>query len=184
MVKIFHYFFLAILGIIIFFFANGDLYDLIINTVSFQEASTVGHLLQWIEGVTAIINHPLGLGLGESGRISMTAEQNTGGENQLIIIGVQAGIISVLLYAAVYIQLIRTGLKHLPFAKGKRRKVILAVVLLKIGLIIPLMTSYIDSFNYLTYAGYFLSGLMVNMIMQDEQQPAAPKVLIEQPSLT
>ena len=184
MVKIFHYFFILIAVTLIFFFANGDLYDLIINTLSFQEASTVGHLLQWIEGVTAIINHPLGLGLGESGRISMTAEQNTGGENQLIIIGVQAGIISVLLYAAIYIQLIRTGLKHLPFAKGKRRKVILAVVLLKIGLIIPLMTSYIDSFNYLTYVGYFLSGLMVNMIMQDEKQTTTSKLFIEQPSIT
>lgn len=182
MIKIFHYIFIAVLAVLIFFFANGDLYNLIINTISFHEASTVGHLIQWIEGVTAILQHPLGLGLGESGRISMGTNQNTGGENQLIIIGVQVGIISILLYSAIYIQLIRTGLKHLKYAKGKRRKVILTVVLLKIGMIIPLLTSYIDSFNYLTYTSSFLGGLMVNMIMQDQKE-ATSNTSIHQPSI-
>ncbi len=179
MIKIFHYFFIGAFAVLIFFFAKGDLYDLIINTISFKEDSTVGHLLQWIEGINAIINHPLGMGLGESGRISMGSNQNTGGENQLIIIGVQTGIISIIIYCAIYIQLIRTGLKHLRFAKGKRRKVILTVILLKIGLIIPLFTSYIDSFNYLTYITYFLSGLMINMIMQDEKTTTS-KLFIQQ----
>ena len=169
LIKVYHYIFLSLAAILVFFFAKGDLYDLIINTFSFQEASTIGHLIQWVDGINAIIAHPFGLGLGESGRISMTAEQNTGGENQLIIIGVQAGIISIILYSAIYFQLIKTGLKHLPFTKGKKRKVILAVVLLKIGMFVPLMTSNIDAFNFVTYTGYFLSGLMINMIMNNEK---------------
>jgi hypothetical protein len=45
----------------------------------------------------------------------------------------------------------------------------MAVIFLKIGMLIPLLTSYIDSFNYITYTINFLSGLMINVIMYREE---------------
>ncbi len=163
-IRTFHTFIISV-TIYIIFFLEGDLFDFIVNTIKFQNASSIGHVLEWLDGINAMIAHPLGLGLGESGRVSMTLQQNTGGENQLIIIGVQAGVLAMLLYLAIYIDFIRTGLQELKKAKGKKWKLILAVVLIKISLIIPTFTAYIDSYIYLSYLSWFLSGYMVNMIM-------------------
>ena len=98
----------------------------------------------------------------------MDTNDQIGGENQLIIIGVQVGIIILGIYVWAYILMIKTGLQALKTAIGKKKKLILCVVLLKIGIIIPLVTSYIDTFIYLTYTTYFLSGLMINMIVSDQ----------------
>ena len=66
--------------------------------------------------------------------------------------------------------MIKTGLKAFKTAVGKKKKLILCVVLIKIGIIIPLVTSYIDTLIYLTYTTYFLSGLMINMIVNDQSK--------------
>jgi hypothetical protein len=111
-----------------------------------------------------MISHPLGLGLGESGRVSIALNQNTGGENQLIIIGVQAGVLAMLLYLVIYVELIRTGLQELKKASGKKWKLILAVILIKVSLIIPTFTAYIDSYIYVSYFSWFLCGYMINIL--------------------
>lgn len=171
LVRYFHYTFILVI-IYIAFFLTGDLLNFIISTLLFENGSSVGHVLGTIEGVQAIISHPFGLGLGTSGRLSMGDKENIGGENQLIIIGVQAGILMLIVYTWVYIATIRAGLKAFRRAAGRKKKLILCVILLKIGFIIPMLTSYIDSFLYVTYTTYFLSGLMINMIM-DEKKPGA-----------
>ena len=165
----FHLFFLIIV-IYIFFFLEGDLYEFIVTTLTFENSSSLGHVLEWISGANAIITHPFGLGLGASGRVSMDSNEQIGGENQLIIIGVQVGIIILGIYIWAYILMIKTGLKAFKTAVGKKKKLILCVVLIKIGIIIPLVTSYIDTLIYLTYTTYFLSGLMINMIVNDQSK--------------
>jgi hypothetical protein len=175
-IRTFHTFFISV-TIYIIFFLEGDLFDFIVNTIKFQNASSLGHVLEWLDGINAMIAHPLGLGLGESGRVSMAVQQNTGGENQLIIIGVQAGVLAMLLYLTIYVAFIRTGLRELKKAGGKKWKLILAVVLIKISLIIPTFTAYIDSYIYLSYLSWFLSGYMINMIMAPSTSPlVVPKL--------
>ena len=121
-------------------------------------------MLEWIDGINAMIAKPLGMGLGQSGRVTMVNGENTGGENQFIIIGVQAGVIVMGLYIWIYFQVIKTGLKELKQSVGKEWKVILSIVLIKIGLFIPMFTAYIDSYIYVSYISWFLTGYMVNMI--------------------
>ncbi|MFN9950014.1 MAG: hypothetical protein ACK53B_04545, partial [Bacteroidota bacterium] len=53
---------------------------------------------------------------------------------------------------------------------GKQKRLVMAVLLLKIGMLIPLFTSYIDTFNYITYTINFLSGLMINVLMYQKEQ--------------
>ena len=160
-------FFFTLAVIYIAFFLQGDILEFIINTITFENASSMGHVVESLNGITAMAAHPLGLGLGSSGRISMETNDHIGGENQLVIIGVQVGVLMLAVYIWTYVLMIRTGLKELKTATGKKRKLILCVVLIKIGLIIPVITSYIDTFIYITYTTYFLSGLMINMIMED-----------------
>lgn len=174
-VRYFHYVFLLAV-IYVVFFLKGDMFDFIVSTLNFQNASSVGHIIEWVNGVNGMIKHPFGMGLGTSGKIAMVTDDQIGGENQLIITGVQVGVPVLIMYIWAYVSMITTGLKALKTATGKKRKLILCVVLFKIGLIIPLFTSYLDIFLSITYATYFLSGLMINMIMSPVSVPVKKPV--------
>ncbi|OKS86918.1 O-antigen ligase family protein [Mucilaginibacter polytrichastri] len=140
--------------------------EVIINTIDFSNPSSIGHLVAWVDGINAMIQHPFGLGLGASGRVAGTLGETVGGENQFIIIGVQGGIIALTLYLAIYITFIKQGLKWLNLLKGKERKICLAVLLMKIGFLIPMFTSEVESSSYISYMNWFLSGLFIATIMQ------------------
>jgi hypothetical protein len=145
------------------------LQEVVMNTIDFSNPSSVGHLVQWAEGIIAITSNPLGLGLGSSGRVAATVSENIGGENQYIIIGVQLGIIAILLYLSIYIMFIKVGLKWLPKLNGKEKKICMAVLLIKVGLFIPLLTSEVESSSYISYMNWFLSGLLISTIMQHKK---------------
>lgn len=140
--------------------------EVLINTINFSNPSSIGHVVEWIQGIEAMISNPLGLGLGTSGRVAGSLGENTGGENQFIIIGVQAGILALLCYLFIYIGFIRSTLKWLPVLRGKERKVCLFVLLLKIAIFIPLLTSEVESSSYISYMNWFFSGLFISIIMQ------------------
>ncbi|KQN34070.1 hypothetical protein ASE92_15700 [Pedobacter sp. Leaf41] len=143
---------------------NDGIQMVIINTLNFSNPSSVGHLVEWIQGALAIASNPLGLGLGSSGRIGGTLGENIGGENQFIIVGVQAGILALLLYLVIYISFIKEGIKWFNRLEGKEKKICLALLLIKIGFIVPSLTSEIESSSYISYFTWFLSGLFVSVI--------------------
>lgn len=161
--KIFHY---GIIAAIIAggFWLQGDLYDWVMNTIDFSDSSSAFHVMQWLDGLNAIQTHPMGIGIGMSGRVSSANDSNVGGENQLIIIGVQAGLIAVLLYVAIYVYTIRTCINVFRHTTGKSRKPALALLLIKIGIIIPLLTANTESYIYLSYFTWLLTGIVANLI--------------------
>ncbi len=116
-----------------------------------------------------MINQPLGLGLGSSGRVSSAIGENVGGENTFIITGVQVGVVALLLYLFIQISLIGYPYKWFRRLKGKERKVALTLLLLKIGSIISLLTTNLEAHSYVNYLSWFLSGLFVNIIVRREQ---------------
>lgn len=145
---------------------KGDIMTWVMETVQFTDTSSLSHLLEWIDGIQSMISHPLGLGLGASGRVAGALGENIGGENQLIIIGVQLGVVAVVLYAAIYLQLIRTAITAFRKGSVKEARLGLMLFLSKVGLIIPLLTSELESYIYISYLIWLLSGLMVNMHQQ------------------
>lgn len=146
----------------------------LLNTIDFSDPSSLGHLLQWVEGILSISQHPLGLGLGSSGRAAASASESIGGENQFIIIGVQAGVIALFLDLAIFIMFIRISYKWINLLKGKERKLCIAVFLIKVGFFIPTLTSELESSTYLSYINWFLSGLLIAMIMQVNARKPQP----------
>jgi len=153
---------------------NKGLAEFIIDSINLKDTSTIGHITEWVEGVSTIIQHPFGLGLGESGRVANAAGANVGGENQFIIVGVQLGVIGVLINIAIYITTITLSYKWLYQSKGRERKLCMAVLLMKISFIVPLMTSYFESYTYISFISWFFTGLLINMIdrkIQKENKP-------------
>ena len=107
----------------VLFFIDKGLQEFIINTLDCSNTSSLGHVLAWVEGIQAMVTHPLGMGLGESGKVASALGQNVGGENQLIIIGVQAGIVDLILYITADVLLIRYAYRSFKTARGKQRQI-------------------------------------------------------------
>lgn len=143
---------------------NNSLLELVISTINFSDASSLGHVIEWIQGVTAIYENPLGLGLGSSGSLAGSLGENIGGENQFIIIGVQGGIIALTVYIFLYVSIIKTAKYWYYRLEGKEKKICLALLLIKIGFIVPLLTSEIETSTYISYMIWFLTGIFINII--------------------
>lgn len=146
--------------------ANTDIYDFIISTLTLRDESALGHVMAWLVGLEAMVSNPLGLGLGSSGRVAASLGTTIGGENQFIVLGVQVGIIAVLLYIIIHFAIIFYSYKWFPYLEGKERTVALSIFLLKVGISLPLFTANLDSYSYITYINWFLTGIFVNMIMR------------------
>lgn len=145
---------------------NSNLLRVIVTTIDFSDASSVNHVIEWIQGINAIYLNPLGLGLGSSGSVAGSLGENIGGENQFIIIGVQFGLIALVIYIAIYASIIKNAKYWYYRLEGKEKKVCLAVLLIKIAFIIPLFTSEIETSSYISYMVWLLTGIFVNMISQ------------------
>jgi len=76
----------SILIYLVYLLNDRHTYDYIISTFQLADTSSVGHVLEWIEGIQSMFDTPLGRGLGESGRVSAALQENVGGENQFIIV--------------------------------------------------------------------------------------------------
>ena len=152
----------------IYLITQKDIYNFVMETITFSNASSIGHVLEWLNGIEAMMAKPLGMGLGESGRISMFAKENTGGENQFIITGVQVGIPMLIIYLGIHISLMVVAYKNLKSSVGKIKRLAMTLFLFKIGILIPMLTSNTESFIYISYITWFLSGLMINLIQQDK----------------
>lgn len=150
---------------------NDEIYDLVVDTITFRNGSSLGHVIEWINGIEAMVANPLGLGLGSSGKVSGALGQNIGGENQFIVIGVQLGCIGFLLYLLLQVFLITYPLNWINRLSGKERKIALTLFLLKVGSIIPLLTAEFESYIYVTYFIWFLSGLFINILSQKIVRP-------------
>lgn len=157
---IYHGLFVVVAIVFIYFLANDIIGDFILNTFNFTNTSSLSHLVEWIDGIEAIGRSPMGLGLGESGRVAGELGLNVGGENQIIIIGVQAGVVAIALYVLIYAVTIGWAAKLFLKGEGKEQQLGIMLFILKIGMIVPVLTAAVESYLYISAMGWFLVGLM------------------------
>jgi hypothetical protein len=152
--------FIVVALVFVYFLANDIIGEFILNTFTFTNTSSLSHLIEWIDGIEAIGRSPMGLGLGESGRVAGELGLNVGGENQIIIIGVQAGVVSILLYVLMYAVSIGWSAKLFLKGDGKSQQLGIMLFILKIGMIVPVLTAAVESYLYISAMGWFLVGLL------------------------
>ena len=64
-----------------------DIKYLLIDTFRFENTSSLGHLIEWIEGIISMSENPFGIGLAMSGNASGVDQAiKVGGENQFLIL--------------------------------------------------------------------------------------------------
>ena len=148
-------------GLGTYYFSSEETKYFILDTITFQNSSSLGHLVKWIQGILSINDNPLGSGLGTSGNsLSVDDQISVGGENQFIIIGVQMGLIGLINYIGLIYYSIRNSYKLFNLEKDFKLKYLPFVVCsLKFALIFPLMTSNAEIYTFLSLFGWFLVGL-------------------------
>jgi hypothetical protein len=157
------------LGFVLFMvFANIKFKAYVFDTINLRESSSLGHLISWVTGLDAIFQQPLGMGLGSSGLYAFGDGLGIGGESQPIFMGVSTGIISMLAYLVIYIGIIVVLAKNWSSFSGYTKVIAFALMLFKLGAIIPMLTSYFESFLYLSYMTWLFSGYVINQVLREK----------------
>lgn len=130
----------------------------IIETLTLQNSSLIGHLAGWEEGYLAIFQTPWGLGPGTSGHAGARTGNQVGGESQYIITGVQLGVAGLLLYIAMQIFAIRSALRLFQRASGETQILALIAGVSRIGLAAIAFTANSEIYLFTAYVSWWLIG--------------------------
>lgn len=143
-----------------YYFSDLDTKYFLLDTLTFQNTSSFGHLIEWLEGTISIIENPLGIGLATSGNASVVDQAiGVGGENQFIIIGVQMGLIGMILYTSIIIKSIKNIFKLYRKTKINTIKLVsFTISCSKFGLIMPLLTANAEIYSFISLITWFFVG--------------------------
>ena len=154
---IFSSFILSTLSLL--YFGSEEIRYLIIDTLKFENTSSLGHLVEWIEGILSIFENPLGIGLAMSGNASGVDQAiKVGGENQFLIFGVQMGLLSVILYILVLFYVIKRSCKVYYMSSNNDKHISFIVACTKFGLLLPLLTANAELYLFVSLATWFFAG--------------------------
>tara|TARA_A100001011_G_scaffold352661_1_gene393600 strand:+ start:25735 stop:27111 length:1377 start_codon:yes stop_codon:yes gene_type:complete len=146
--------------ILLFYFGGEDLQYLIIDTLKFENTSSLGHLIEWIEGVISILENPFGIGLAMSGNAGGVDQSlKVGGENQFLIIGVQMGVLAVIVYSFILFFVIIRSIKSFNLSINvKEKHISFIVACTKFGLLLPLLTANAELYLFVSLVSWLLAG--------------------------
>ena len=158
------------ISLLIFYFSGEEIKYLIIDTLRFENTSSLGHLIEWIEGILSIIENPFGIGLAMSGNAGGVDQSiKIGGENQFLIFGVQMGALTMLLYMVILFKVISNSISTYRTSKNNISKHISFIVsCTKFGLLIPLFTANAELYLFVSLASWFLAGYVEKKLIQSK----------------
>ncbi|MEY2704915.1 MAG: hypothetical protein RL407_977 [Bacteroidota bacterium] len=150
--------------IFVVFFASEDFYFFVIDTLTFQNASSVGHVLEWVASIESMIENPFGVGLAMSGNSgTVTEEARIGGENQFLIYGVQLGFLGMLLYILLLGFSINRSIRVFRLTENvMTARIAFTAATVKTGLLFPLFTSNAELFAYVNWITWWMVGYAMN----------------------
>ena len=146
--------------IFVVFFASEDFYYFVIDTLTFQNASSVGHVLEWVVAIESMIENPLGVGLAMSGNSgTVTDEARIGGENQFLIYGVQLGFLGMFLYILLLGFSISRSIRVFRLTENvMTARIAFTAAAVKTGLLFPLFTANAELFAYVNWITWWMVG--------------------------
>ena len=141
------------------YFGSEEIRYLIIDTLKFENTSSLGHLVEWIEGILSIFENPLGIGLAMSGNASGVDQAiKVGGENQFLIFGVQMGVLSLIIYILILFYIIRRSCNVYYMSSNSDKHISFIVACTKFGLLLPLLTANAELYLFVSLATWFFAG--------------------------
>ncbi|AWW30606.1 O-antigen ligase domain-containing protein [Echinicola strongylocentroti] len=161
-------------------FASDEFYYFVVDTITFENASSVGHVLAWLEAIDQMVAAPLGSGLATSGNAGgVTDELRIGGENQFLIFGVQLGVVGMLLYIAILFAGIWTAVQAFRKADDTHlARIAFIAATTKVALLLPLFTANAELYAFVSWTSWWMIGLSVKTYNQ-----CVPKTMLSPSSL-
>jgi hypothetical protein len=141
--------------IYIMYFASEDLYFFVLDTLTFENASSLGHLIEFPEGI--------GLAMSGNGN-GVDNENSVGGENQFLIFGVQMGILGLFLYISLLYLAIKTSIQAYRKALTPNDQIISFVAgTTKFALLLPLFTANAELYLFVSLISWWMVGQSVKI---------------------
>jgi len=158
----------------VLFFASEDFYFFVVDTITFQNASSVGHVVEWLVALDSMIANPMGIGLAMSGNVaSVTDDVRVGGENQFLIFGVQLGFLGMFLYILLLAYGVMISIRvfrQSPDTNAARIAFVAASV--KVGMLLPLFTANAEMYMYVSWITWWMVGYSVKEYNKIKYLPA------------
>jgi hypothetical protein len=149
---------LFVIGVV--YFAPKEFYFFVWDTLTFQNPSSAGHLLEWVLSWSSMIENPFGIGLAMSGNMSSVEEDlRLGGENQFLIYGVQLGFIGMGLYIALLFAAILLSIRVFNRTSNvMTARFAFVGATVKVGMLLPLFTANADMYGYVSGVSWWMIG--------------------------
>ena len=150
--------------VFVIFFASEDFYYFVLDTLTFQNASSVGHVLEWLNALESMIENPFGVGLAMSGNSgSVSDEARIGGENQFLIYGVQMGFLGMFLYILLLSYSIIRSIRVFRLTENvMSARIAFTAAAVKTGLLLPLFTANAELYTYVSWISWWMVGYAMN----------------------
>uniref|UniRef100_UPI004047FCB9 O-antigen ligase family protein n=2 Tax=Roseivirga sp. TaxID=1964215 RepID=UPI004047FCB9 len=167
----------ALAGVVLFilyilFFAADEVRYFVLDTISFENSSSVTHIVDWITALDSMFSNPLGIGLGMSGNAGgADLDITEGGENQYLIYGVQMGFIGMLVYIGMLYFGIRDSWRAFRLSKNRQEAIIpFLAATVKFGMLLPLFTSNAEAYIYVSLTSWWFIGSAESIYQKNKQQ--------------
>ncbi|MHA7130738.1 O-antigen ligase family protein [Algoriphagus namhaensis] len=158
--------FLALMSFVVYvlFFASTEFFYFVVDTITFQNTSSIGHVIEWVLALDSMFANPLGIGLATSGNFgSVTDDLRVGGENQFLIYGVQFGWLGMLLYFISLFSGMTLSLRVFYFSNDiYSARLAFVGAATKVGLLLPLFTANVEIYTYVSWVSWWMIGYSVN----------------------
>jgi hypothetical protein len=145
-------------------FASDDFYFFVIDTLTFENSSSLGHVVEWLLALDSMVANPLGIGLAMSGNFgSVDEELRVGGENQFLIYGVQLGWIGMILYILALATGIKNSIRVFHISDNTSvARIAFTGAVVKVGLLLPLFTANVEIYTYVSWITWWMIGFSIN----------------------
>ncbi len=154
--------------IYVIFIASDDFYYFVVDTLTFENASSIGHVVEWLVALEAMIANPMGSGLAMSGNVgSVTDDVRIGGENQFLIYGVQMGFLGMIAYILLLGLSIHYAIKTFRSTENlMTARVAFTAAAVKTGLLLPLFTANAEMYAYVSWVSWWMVGYTMKEFKQ------------------
>lgn len=155
----------------IMFFAVDDVKYFVLDTITFENSSSVTHVIEWLQAVDSMITNPFGIGLATSGNAGgVDKDLQIGGENQFLIYGVQLGFIGMVLYLSMLIVGIKNSWRAFNRSESRKESVVPFIgASVKFGLIFALFTANAEAYLFISLVSWWLIGSGESLLRQSRQ---------------
>lgn len=150
----------VLVALYVVFFAADEVLFFVLDTISFENSSSMTHLVDWLNAVESIRANPMGIGLAMSGNAGgVEKDLIVGGENQFLVYGVQMGVLGAMLYIGMLFFGIRNSWRAFMLSRNREDAIVPFVAAsVKLGLILPLFTANAEVYIYVCLVSWWFIG--------------------------